>query len=476
MKRDDNYDVIIVGGGSAGLSTSRECTRLGLKVLLIEKQELGGTCVNVGCVPKKITSELANILKSFKDSKFFGVSHNFKINFEEFVKKRDFFIEKLNKIYGKMLQSANVDVIRGYARILEDRRIQVNGQFYSSKNVIMATGSRPRASNFEGSEFVKYSDYFFKLKSVPSKCAIIGGGYIGLEFASILSLMGSEVTLFLRGDQILREFDSQVTKVLLNELKKRIKIKEFSKIKKIEKTEKIKKKEKTEEIEFKEINIESSEKYKIKFSQNSKEKEIKDVDLILSCIGRDIDLSFSDLKFEKTSKNYLKVSEKFETSQKGIFAIGDLLGEHMLTPVAIACGRSLANMLGGTQSYRKKSEIMGNVPSVVFTSPPLATVGISEEFARKNLKKGENLKIFISKFRNLYFSVFEDEKKEDSLVKIVEVDKKVVGITIVGKGCEESIQGFAVALNKGCSVEDFKNTICVHPTMSEEIVLVNEQK
>ncbi|TBU04926.1 glutathione reductase [Hamiltosporidium tvaerminnensis] len=439
------YDLIVIGAGSGGLSAAIKSKKMGKKVLLIEKARIGGTCVNVGCVPKKITYNLSNLLFTLKFSQFYGISiSEYKIDFEKFVKKRNKYIERLNNIYKEKIK--DIEYVEGHA-IVENDQVIVNEKCYTYKNLLLATGSKSIVPEIPGKEYLFNSDDFFELKERPDKVVIIGSGYIGIEMSFMFVSLGSEVSIICRKNAVLSKFDKMISENVILYMKEAgIRIFFDTEIERIEKIEK---------------------KYKLTFKNKEENFVLNDIDFPLCAIGRDSDLSFIKSKIEKNG-NFLKVNENFKTSIKNVYAIGDIINNYMLTPVAIFCGRSLVDHIFESKykNIEQELRIFECVPSVVFSHPPVATVGLSEEEARR--KYSEKVKIYKSRFVNLYFSM--SDIKEYSEYKIVVVEDKVIGIHICGLGSDEIIQGFAVAIKNGLNYNDLKNCIGVHPTASEELL------
>ncbi|KAM0675275.1 hypothetical protein GVAV_001100 [Gurleya vavrai] len=445
-----HYDLIIIGAGSGGIAAARAASQFPIKILLIEMTVTGGTCVNLGCVPKKISSNLASIIHTIKIAKNYGIKTDYDLNFKIFTNARNEYIKRLNNIYDGVIEKwENVTYLRGKAIVCKDG-VFVDDKLYTYDKLILATGAQPmklKKNNeinndfVEGHRFLKTSDDFFRLNEIPKKSVIIGSGYIAVELSFILQEIGSEVVVIARGNKILSHFDDVISENVKEAMiKKGIKI-------------------------LFETNIEKVEENKI-FTDKCK---IKNIDFMMCAIGRDCDLSFIKMDIKKEN-NFLCVNNHFKTSIDNVYAIGDLIGsKHMLTPFAIFCARKLVDSL-----FNKKIEnlldhykIFDYVPSVIFSHPPSASVGISEFEARK--LKGE-VKIYKSKFINLFYSLCEKEEKENSEFKIVTLDEKVVGLHMFGMGCDEIVQGFSVAMKMGATYDDFKRVVGVHPTAAEEVV------
>lgn len=453
------YDLIVLGAGSGGIAVAKRAASYGASVLVIEKCRIGGTCVNLGCIPKKITYNLAHILEITK-LQGYCLNTQTELFYEKFVERRDEHILKLNTLYFDSLQEANITYLEGYG-IVHENFIRVNEKEYKFKHCVLATGSQPmniykngdEAKTKEketkvlidGHEHIGDSNDFFSLKKIPKKCVVIGSGYIGIEISFILCELGSEVHIIARNDRLLSFFDDVLgTNILTSMNKKGIKI-------------------------YFESNIISATKNSVLINQNNQEIEIKDLDFIMGAIGRDCNLEYIIPEISRNG-NYLSVNNNFETSLKNIYAIGDLIGpRNMLTPMAIFCGRVLADHLFNTpvDNLVEKFAIYDCVPSIIFSHPPCAFVGISEKEARKT--EGV-VTIYQSRFRNLFYSICDAGEKENSVFKIVVKDGKVVGLHLYGMGCDEAIQGFALAMKMGATYEDFKRVIPVHPTAAEEVV------
>lgn len=457
-----NYDLIVIGAGSGGVAAARKAASLGKSVLIIENKILGGTCVNLGCVPKKITYNLSHILEIGK-LKGYCCNSEMKLDFKRFVERRDEYIGKLISIYAKILENEKIEFIEGKGELYEDC-VKVGDNEFKFDKCIIATGSRsiqlykqkkdedgPKRKKIEGREliegheFLKNSDDFFALKEVPEKCVIIGSGYIGIELSFILRELGSEVHVIARNDVLLSHFDEIIGKNVLASMEK-----------------------KGIHIHFN-SNVLFATQDSICFSKNGEKTTMDGVNFMMCAIGRDCELDFIKVGISKNG-NFLNVDQNFQTSLKNVYAVGDIIGPgFMLTPVAIFCARILVDHLFNkpVENLIEEYKVYDSVPSVVFSHPPCASVGISEREAR--LSEGE-VEIHTSKFRNLFYGICDLDEKEESVFKIVVKDKKVVGLHLFGMGCDEAIQGFAVAMKMGARYEDFKRVIPVHPTGAEEVV------
>lgn len=448
------FDVIVIGAGSGGLSFAKTAAKYGKNVAIVDKGAIGGTCVNLGCVPKKLTYDMcANLIDN---SDFLKTEQ--KLDFKEFVSRRDQFIQKLNKIYSNQLKNHGVTLIPGYGIVKDKNIVMINNFEYTAKHIVLATGSKAKIPEIKGKEFLKTSDDFFGLTEVPKKTVIVGSGYIAVEIAFVLEKMGSEVEIIARNDRFLSGYDEMIGAYIAYLLQKRgIKVHFKSNIKEV---------------------TEAGNSYQIKIHSEGGENTLT-ADFVLCAIGRDCNFKFIAPEI-KSENGYLNVDGNFKTSIENVFAIGDLIGpRHMLTPVAVFCGRKLADHLFAKRndeekenemcqtSVAEKYRIFEYIPTVVFSHPPCASVGLSEKEARKH----EGIvKIYESEFISMFYSLLEPEDKIKSSVKIVVLNGQVVGIHFAGRGADEIIQGFAVALKKGISYEDLVNTVPVHPTAAEEVL------
>jgi len=450
MKKE--FDYIVIGGGSGGIASARRAAAHGAKVLLIEKNRLGGTCVNVGCVPKKVMFNAASIAEAIKDSREYGFeTESGPINFQFLKNARDSYIDRLNGIYAKNLDNSGVTILEGKARFHDENVIQVGSKKFQSKHILIATGGRPKFPKIEGSSIGISSDGFFKLETLPKKSIIVGAGYIAVELAGVLNALGSKVDLFIRRNEVLKDFDPCIRNGLKSAmLESGITIHENSDIKSAARNEK----GQNPESVFLELASGRSE----------------DANAIIWAIGREPNTDM--LGLEKTSielneSGQIKVNDHEETTQAGVYAIGDVIGGAELTPVAIKAGRKLADRLFG-----KKSDLMNydNIPTVIFSHPPCGAVGLTEIQAKE--KYGADVKVYSTEFVNMYFSL--TNRKQKTIFKLVTTgsDDRIVGAHAIGMGVDEMMQGIAIALKSGSTKADFDETVAIHPTGAEEWVLL----
>lgn len=441
------FDYIVIGAGSGGIASARRAASYGAKVLVVEYKRLGGTCVNVGCVPKKVmwnTAHCADILGSSSDYGFSFPTAEF--NWKELKSKRDAYVLRLNGIYEKNLNASGVTVVEGLASFLDERSISVNGQTYEADHILIATGGEPIKPKVPGHELGMTSDGFFELDRQPKNAVVVGSGYIATEFAGMLAALGTKVTQVIRKDRILGAFDEKISEALMEEmLHDGIDILKRSEVSFLEK-------------EGEDIRV-----------GLSNERVLK-ADCVIFAIGR---RPLSDqLNLEKcgvrcSERGYIDVDAQQNTNINGIYAVGDVIGKVELTPVAIAAGRRLADRIFNGEDEAKLDYT--NIPSVIFSHPPIGSVGMTEKAAIETYG-AENLKTYESKFINMFYAV--SSKKPKTLMRLITQgpEEKIVGIHIMGMGADEMLQGFAVALKMGATKKDFDRTVAIHPVAAEELV------
>ncbi|OCU00106.1 hypothetical protein XELAEV_18005891mg [Xenopus laevis] len=455
------YDYLVVGGGSGGLASARRAAELGARTAVVESSKLGGTCVNVGCVPKKIMWNAAMHSEYIHDHADYGFEiPDVKFTWKVIKEKRDAYVSRLNDIYQNNLQKAQIEIIRGNANFTSDPEptVEVNGQKYSAPHILIATGGKPSMpsdAELPGASLGITSDGFFELTDLPRRSIVVGAGYIAVEIAGILSALGSKASLLIRQDKVLRTFDSIISSNCTEELENAgVEVWKYAQVKSVKKS--------TTGLE---INVQCSMP-----GRKPTVRTIQDVDCLLWAIGRDPNteyLGLENLGLELDEKGHIVVDEFQNTSRKGVYAVGDVCGRALLTPVAIAAGRKLSHRLFEGQEDSKLD--YNNIPTVVFSHPPIGTVGLTEEEA-VTAKGRENVKVYTTSFSPMYHVV--TRRKTKCVMKLVCVGKeeKVVGLHMQGLGCDEMLQGFAVAIKMGATKKDFDNTVAIHPTSSEELV------
>ena len=434
--------------GSGGIAAARRAASYGARTAIVESGRLGGTCVNVGCVPKKVMWNASHLAELLEDAPGYGFEvTKLKFNWPHLKKGRDKYIERLNGIYERNLSNSDVAVIQGHGQLINSNTISVNGMEYGAKHILIATGGYPIVPNIPGANHGITSDGFFKLEDLPSHAVVVGAGYIATELAGVLHGLGSKVTMLLRKDQLLREFDSTLGSTVMSEMQKSgINIRINTQIESIENT---------------------GNHLDITMHDQS---IIDNVDSLIWAIGRgplSENIGCDVVDMQRDNKGYIKTDSFQNTSVKGIYAVGDVTGRAQLTPVAVAAGRRLADRLFNNKPESRLD--YDTIASVVFSHPPIGTVGMSEAEAIAEFG-ATNVKVYQSNFTNMYYAV--TERKSPTVAKLVTMgpDEKIVGCHIVGDAADEIIQGFAVAVKMGARKKDFDNTVAIHPTAAEELV------
>lgn len=445
---DTEYDLVVIGGGSGGVRAARLAATSGLKVAVIEKSAWGGTCVNVGCVPKKLMKYAAEFGRAFSDAREYGWDFGApEFNWQHFIQIKNAEIERLGGLYSKALERVGAEIISGQARIVDAHRVEVDGRRLVTEKILIATGGKPFVPDIEGADLGINSDQVFYLEKQPQKILIVGGGFIALEFAAIFNGMGSEVVLAYRGELFLRGFDQDLRQHMATELK-----------------------EKGIDVQFNlDVDrLEQVEKAKVRahFSDGSS----RDVDQVLFATGREpsIDgLWDSALDIRLAEGGTVEVDANFRTSTESIYAIGDVVGRMALTPVAITEAKFLIrHWLDGTEvniDYRL-------IPQAVFSSPVMASVGLTEEEAAQDRSP---LDIYEAKFRSLKDSLTSKPDKTYMKMIVDRENRRVLGVHMAGEDAAEIMQTAAVAVGMGATKEDFDRTVGIHPTSAEELVTMH---
>lgn len=443
-----HYDYIVIGGGSGGIASANRAALYGKKCALIEMGEMGGTCVNRGCVPKKVmwyAAQIAETLQHYAPDYGFNLSLQ-SFDWQSLIKNRQAYIERLHQSYKTLLAKNKVDLIHGTARFIDKHTIEVSGKKFSAKHILIATGKRPARPDIEGAEYGIDSDGFFELTSLPQRTAIVGSGYIAVELAGVLSALGSKVDLFIRNDLPVRRFEKFISEALLDAMK----------------------------ADGIHVHTQANPKNISKNKDDSLtvhlENEKYHVDCLIWATGREADTSGLNLKqvnIELDEKGHIQVDQYQNTSQTGIYAVGDITGKAELTPVAVAAGRKLSERLFN----HKNNEYLDydHIPTVVFSHPPIGTVGLTEEQAIEQYGSS-SVKIYESSFTPMLSAVTQHKQKTKMKLVCVDKNEKIVGIHGIGFGMDEILQGFAVALKMGATKQDFDETVAIHPTSAEEFV------
>jgi len=451
MPNEYDYDFFVIGAGSGGVRASRMAATYGAKVGLCEDYRVGGTCVIRGCVPKKLFVYASEYSSHFKDSNGFGWSeakHDF--DWKALIEAKDKEIDRLNSLYIKNLENHNVEIIEARGRMINAHTVELTSahgiKTITAEKILIATGAWPQMPHIPGIEHAITSNEAFHLEKLPRKIAVVGGGYIAVEFAGIFNGMGVETHLLYRGEQILRGFDRETRDKLGEEMKKKgIDVRVETNVTAIEKTDKGLKLSLTDDSEIL-------------------------VDAVMYATGRipNVEgLGLEDVGVALEKNGAIKVDENYQTSVKSIFALGDVIGKQQLTPVAIKEGAALAatqfNDTPTTVDYE-------NIPTAIFSQPPIGTVGLGEEEAIA--KYGDDVQVYRSEYKSMKFTL--SGRDERSLIKMIVQSStdKVIGAHMIGPDSSEIIQGIAVAMKCGATKAQFDSTIAVHPSSAEEFVLM----
>jgi glutathione reductase (NADPH) len=444
---DQAFDLISVGGGSGGLACAQRAAEYGAKVAVIEPHRLGGTCVNVGCVPKKVMWNAAGVALGLVDAADYGfhvaVDGN---DWPVLKRKRDAYVLRLNGIYERNLAAKGVAYVRGAARFLDKGSVEVNGERLTARHIVIATGGKAIMPNLPGAQYGITSDGFFELEQRPKRVAIVGGGYVACEFAGAFHELGSEVELFIRKDHLLMSFDAMLGKSLMREMRER---------------------GITVHTHVIPASVREASGLKTLVAEDG--REFSGFDCVQWGVGRaanvaELDLSKAGVAMDDC--DYVVTDGLQNTNVPGVYAIGDVTGRAALTPVAIAAGRRLSDRLFGGKTDRHLEYRM--IPTVVFTHPPIGTVGASEAEARAQY--GDAVKVYVADFTPMYHALTTRKSHTDMKLVCVGPEERIVGCHIIGAGADEMLQGFAVAIRMGATKRDFDDTVAIHPTSAEELV------
>ncbi len=442
-----HYDLLAIGGGSGGLAASKRAAEYGAKTAVIEAGRLGGTCVNVGCVPKKVMWNAAVIGHALADAPDYG----FRVeadghDWHALKQRRDAYVLRLNGIHAANLERSGVDLIEGFGTLTGPGTVRVGNEDIDADHIVIATGGYPEVPDLPGAELGMTSDGFFELDSRPQRVVIAGSGYIAVELAGVLSALGSEVTVLARRDSVLRSFDAMLQETLIGEwAKSGIRL----------------------ETGAIPVSVEGESDDVTVVAEDG--RRFGSFDCLLWAVGRrpaTEGLGLDVVGVEMDGQGFVRTDAFQDTNLPSVHAIGDVTGREALTPVAIAAGRRLADRLfGGMPDRRLQYE---NIPTVIFSHPPIGTVGLTEEQARK--RHGESVRVYTSRFVGLYNAVTRHKPKAAMKLVTVGPEERIVGCHVIGQGADEMMQGFAVAVRMGASKADFDDTVAIHPTMSEELV------
>jgi len=443
-----HYDLIAIGGGSGGLSAAERAAEYGARCAVVEMAKMGGTCVNVGCVPKKVMWYGADIAHALHNAESYGFDVDVKgFDWGKLVAAREGYIKGITDWYGNFLSDSNIDSLEGIARFVDAKTIDVNGEHFTADHIVIAPGGSPMIPDTPGAELGITSDGFFALSEQPKRVAVVGAGYIAVELAGVLNALGSDVSLLLRREHFLSNFDSMLRDTLMEEM-----LNDGVNI-------------------IPKVSCTTVEKAAdgcliLNFANG---QQLTEIDALIWAIGRkpntdSLNLSAAGVEVDK--RGYVPIDEYQNTNVEGIYAVGDVTGRAQLTPVAIAAARRLGDRLFNNQPDRKLD--YENIPTVMFSHPPIGTVGLTEEQARK--EHGAAVRVYQTRFTAMAHAFTRRQPSTAMKLVTVGAQEKVVGVHVIGQGADEMLQGFAVAMKMGATKADFDNTVAIHPTSAEELV------
>ncbi|WP_438864439.1 glutathione-disulfide reductase [Neptunicella sp.] len=443
------FDYICIGGGSGGIASANRAAKHGKKVAIIEAKHIGGTCVNVGCVPKKTMwfgAQVAEAIHKYSGDYGFDVELK-KFDWSRLVASRQAYIERIHASYDRVLGNNNVTVIKGFARFIDAHTVEVDGQQFRAEHIMIATGGRPVLPDIPGAELGIDSDGFFALQQQPQRVLVVGAGYIAVELAGVMHSLGSQTSLAVRHDTPLRQFDPMISQTLVE-----IMAEDGPTL--------------LTHHQVKSVSKNADGSLKVDFDNNAS----LEVDSLIWAIGRtpaNNQLGLDDIGVELDHKGYIKVDKFQNTSVPGIYAVGDNTGQVELTPVAVKAGRLLSERLFNNQTQAHMD--YNNIPTVVFSHPAIGTIGLTEPEARKQFGD-DNITVYQSGFAAMYTAVTRHRQMTKMKLICAGEEQKVVGLHGIGYGMDEILQGFGVAIKMGATKADFDACVAIHPTSAEEFV------
>jgi glutathione reductase (NADPH) len=452
------FDLLVVGGGSGGVRAARMAAQRGARVALVEAQAMGGTCVNVGCIPKKLYSYAAHFAESFEQSHGFGwVGAAPTLDWSALKTSRAQEITRLNGIYLQLLKNSGVQIIEGWASLVDAHTVEVAGQRYSAKNLLIATGGTPSVPDIAGREHVITSNEIFDIEPFPKRLLVVGGGYIACEFASIFNGLGAQVTQLYRGAQVLRGFDDDVRSLIAAEmLKAGVDLRLNAEVANITRTP-----SSTENVGPLWVHLADGSSL--------------EVDAVLYATGRVPNvkgLGLEAVGVAQKADGSIQVNAHYQTSVPSIFALGDVTARMQLTPVALGEAMALVDhLLGPVAGKAPRSMSYDFIPTAVFTHPNIGTVGFSEADARQQFG---SIRVYKSEFKALIHTLSGSTERTFMKLLVDDATDRVVGLHMVGAEAGEIVQGFAVAMKAGATKAVFDSTIGIHPTAAEEFVTMRE--
>ena len=447
MPDAQHFDLFVIGAGSGGLAVAQRAADHGARVAIAEDGPLGGTCVNVGCVPKKVMWNAAAVAGAIEDAPGYGFTVGaLDHDWAALKSRRDAYVARLNDIYAANLDRRRVTLVKGQARFTGPREIRVGERLYRADHVVVATGGRPEVPEVPGAELGITSDGFFGLEARPGRVVLVGSGYVAVELAGVFRALGSEVTILARRDGVLRSFDPMLREHLMDQMRRD-----------------------GVELVTGAVPIGAKRDGDGLFVETEDARRHGPFDAIVWAVGRlprteGLGAERAGLRLDEDG--FIPTDDYQNTNVEGVYAVGDVTGRVALTPVAIAAGRRLADRLFGGMPDRHLDYAC--VPTVIFSHPPIGTVGLSEVEA--HALHGDRVRVYQSKFTPMFHAL--TERKVPAAVKLVTVgeEERIVGCHVIGEGADEMLQGFAVAVRMGATKRDFDDTVAIHPTAAEELV------
>lgn len=447
-----HFDYICIGGGSGGIASANRAARYNQKVAIIESKAIGGTCVNVGCVPKKAMwfgAQVAEAINLYAPDYGFDVTVN-KFDWATLVNSRDQYISRIHQSYDKVLGNNDVTLIDGFASFVDNNTIKVGDDYYTADHINIAVGGRPTIPNIEGADLGITSDGFFALQEQPKRVVVVGAGYIAVELAGVLHSLGSETHLLVRKHKPLRSFDDMLSDTLVEIMAEHgPTLHTFSSVEKLEK--------------------QADGSIKVYLNEGRQ----LEADAVVWAIGREPatdNIGLENTTVELDHRGYIKVDEYQNTTADNIYALGDDVGKIELTPVAVKTGRLLSERLFNGQSDAKMDFDL--VPTVVFSHPTIGTIGLTQSQAEEKYGK-DDIKVYTSSFGAMYTAVTSHRQVTNMKLITQGTEEKVVGLHGIGFGMDEILQGFGVAIKMGATKADFDACVAIHPTSAEEFVTLS---
>ncbi len=445
------FDLLVIGGGSGGLAHAQRAAAYGAKAVVVESGPLGGTCVNVGCVPKKVMWYTAQHAHYFHHAADYGFE--IAVNGHDWgalKERRDAYVRRLNDIYASNMDRHGVKIIVGSARFIDANTVEVNGQEHWAERIVIASGGRPVVPDIPGAELGITSDGFFELEDRPQRVLIAGSGYVAVEFAGVFDALGSETQVVVRKESLLRSFDEMLSIGLMAAMRDSGIALDTGVIP---------------------AALEETDDGLLLSAEDG--RSFGPVDCVIWAVGRVPNTDALDVHkagVQLDDSGFVTTDDLQQTNVAHIYALGDVAGRVALTPVAIAAGRRLADRLYGGMAGRHLD--YGLIPTVVFSHPTIGTVGMTEKQARA--KHGDDVKVYKSEFTAMYYALGDVKQRSSMKLVTVGAEERVVGCHIIGEGADEMLQGFAVAMRMGATKTDFDDTVAIHPTSAEELVTMRQ--